>query len=273
MLFWLMGAVSFASPTLKANYQMVSISSGQFVMGSPPSEAGRFNDEQQRTVKLTKDYLIGKTEVTQQLWLSVFKESPSRYPECGAQCPVDSVTWCDAIVFSNELSRLEGFTPVYTIPAGFTVGLSERMCNDLSGQVGVNWRANGYRLPTEAEWEYAAKGNRSEWAYAGGTDPDVIGWHSFNSGNQSQRVCLKRSNGYGLCDMSGNVSEWVWDRYDALGQGMVINPRGSKVGTTRVIRGGSCRNEPRYLRISNRGGFYPGQRYDSLGFRLARNAF
>jgi len=260
--------LSYASP---AGYDMIAISPKSFQMGSPADQSGRFNDEQQHNVTLTKDYLIGKTEVTQGLWEEIMKDNPSSYPSCGSQCPVDNVTWCDAIAFANKLSEIEGLEPVYTVPAGFQAGLSDRQCNGVSVEVTVNWWATGYRLPTEAEWEFAARANMDELLYSGGNNVDTIGWHSFNSGRQSHRVCLKRSNGYGLCDMSGNVAEWVWDRYDRLSAQDAVNPKGPRVGTTRVVRGGSCRNEPRYLRVSHRGGFYPGQRYDSLGFRLARS--
>jgi len=263
--------LSYATPTAITGYELRLISAGDFQMGSAESEEGRFNDEDQHHVTLTNNYWIGRTEVTQGLWKEVMKENPSSYPACGSNCPVDNVTWCDAITFANKLSEIEGLDMAYTVPAGLKVGLSDRACNAVSMDISVNWRANGYRLPSEAEWEYAARGNQQALLYSGGDSADTIGWHSFNSGRQSHRVCQKRSNAFGLCDMSGNVSEWVWDRYDRLPAQAVVNPKGSRVGTTRVVRGGSCRNEPRYLRVSNRGGFYPGQRYDSLGFRLARS--
>jgi sulfatase modifying factor 1 len=184
----------------------------------------------------------------------VMGSNPSKFTACGADCPVEHVSWCDAVVFANKLSSLEGLTPAY---------------GNVSNCDAVTWNrsANGYRLPTEAEWEYAARaGTRTP--YAGG-ELDAVGWYAGNSGNTTHPVAQKLANAEGLYDMSGNVWEWTWDVYGAYG-GLVTDPTGASAGPGRVRRGGSWSDAPAKARAKFRGRLSPGNRLDSLGLRLAR---
>ena len=252
----------------KMGYAMVRIQPGTFTMGSPASEPDRSNDETVHQVTLTRAYLMGTTEVTQGLWTKVMGSNPSKFTACGADCPVEQVSWCDAVVFANKLSAAEGFTAAYTLPAGFSAGMDFDRCNAAASGVRMNRAANGYRLPTEAEWEFAARAGEQA-LYAGGNDLDAVGWYGGNSGSMTHPVGRKRANAWGLQDMSGNVWEWTWDVYGDY-PGAVTDPLGVASGPNRVNRGGSWLFTADDARAAYRYGSYPGRRYDLLGLRLSR---
>lgn len=173
--------------------------------------------------------------------------------------PVVCVSWYDAVEYCNWLSRSEGLTPCYS-------GSGENTVCDFA--------SNGYRLPTEAEWEYATRGgNRSRgYDYAGGNSIGDVGWYSDNSGGLTHSVGQKMPNELGLYDMSGNVFEWCWDWYDVYSPSPEIDPRGPSNGCCRVRRGGSWLSFADRLRHADRGYPIPSLRNPDLGFRPVRTA-
>ena len=183
--------------------------------------------------------LIGATEVTQELWETVMGTNPSSF--VGAQRPVEGVSWDDAVAFCNGLSDLEGLNRAYHFDGT---------------EVAWDRVADGYRLPTEEEWEHAARAEKNH-KYSGSNNIGKVGWHSGNSGGMTHPVAEKHPNAWGLYDMSGNVWEWVWDLHESE-------------EPFRGIRGGSWELEPRFALFADRAGAAPGNRASSLGFRLAR---
>jgi uncharacterized repeat protein (TIGR02543 family) len=246
---------------------MVRIPAGTFTMGSPESEPGRSNTagrETQHTVTLTKDFYMGKYEVTQAQYEAVTGSKPSSYttavpPETStANRPVENVSWYDAVEFCNKLSEKEGLTPVYTITDAMVI---------------PNWGANGYRLPTEAQWEYACRAGTATAYNTGDTISDDTGWYTSNSEGRTHSVGEKPANAYGLYDMHGNVWEWCWDWYGTYESGAQTDPTGpnnSNAGYYRVQRGGSCSSSGQSLRSASRDYNSPDYRTYTLGFRVVR---
>ena len=225
-------------------------------MGSPASEVDRGSDEQQHRVQLTKGFCVMETEVTQGMWESLGMKNRSKFKKCGSSCPVEMVSWLDAVKYANAVSEREGLTAVYQVQ-GDSV-------SEVSG-------ASGYRLLTEAEWEAAARG-REGFVYAGSDDLSAVGWTAANSGKKTHPVKGLSPNGYGLYDMSGNVWEWTWDWYaESYGGGVQTDPHGPVSGSFRVMRGGSWDLTPAYARVANRIWNNPFRR-SNFGFRLARTA-
>ena len=232
----------------------VYVEGGTFQMGST---AGDSDEEPVHQVTVSTFYM-SRYEVTQKEWREVMGSSPSRFS--GDNLPVEQVSWYDAVEYCNVLSVQKGLTPVYTI-------------NGTS--VTANWSANGYRLPTEAEWEYAARGGNASngYLYAGSDNADEVAWYRDNSGDATHPVGGKAPNELGLYDMSGNVWEWCWDWKGSYSSGNQSDPRGPASGSVRVNRGGSWYNSARNLRSANRYGYSPGDSNYSLGFRLVRREF
>ena len=214
---------------------LVRIPAGRFRMGSTSAEA--LNRERPvRKVRISQGFYMGKYEVTQGQWEAVMGSAPSYFKECGLDCPVEGVSWDDVQEFMRRLNALEGEAT--------------------------------YRLPTEAEWEYAARAGTAGDRYAGNSDP--IAWYEENSGDRTHPVGQKAPNAFGLHDMLGNVWEWVQDWYGDYPGGAVTDPRGPGSGSFRVLRGGSWSSVARSCRASDRYYNSPGTRYDNLGFRLLR---
>ena len=212
--------------------EMVLVPAGKFMMGSPASEKGQRKDETQHEVTLTKPFYISKYEVTQEQWESVMGKNPSE--EKGKKLPVTNVSWNDCQEFIKKLNAS-------------TKG--------------------GYRLPTEAEWEYACRAGTST-AYSFG---DSLTKSDANiDGFGSKAVGSYKANAFGLYDTHGNVDEWCEDWHDDYPAGAVIDPKGPGTGTYRVLRGGSFDLGVSVARSSVRVGSTPTNRGSYLGFRLAR---
>ena len=202
-------------------------------------------------------FYIGKYQVTQKEWQDVMGNNPSHFK--GDNRPVEQVSWYDAVEFCNKLSEKEGLTAAYILSGA---------------NLTCNWSANGYRLPTEAEWEYAARGgNKSRnYMYSGSNKARDVAWYGFFIGRQTHDVGTKSPNELGIYDMSGNVWEWCWDWYAGsyYKSSPSSNPKGPSSGSYRVLRGGSWSNGDGSCRVDNRDYNSPGNCYSDLGFRLVR---
>jgi formylglycine-generating enzyme required for sulfatase activity len=230
----------------------ILVEGGTFTMGSPLSEADREDDETPHQVTVTSFYM-GKYEVTQKEWVEVMGSNPSYFK--GDDLPVEQVDWYEAVEYCNKRSIKEGLTPAYTVSGT---------------DVTWNGEASGCRLPTEAEWEYAARGGSGAAYQIYSNDADSVGWYSGNSGGKTHQIGTKQPNGLGIYDMSGNVWEWCWDWYDDYPTAPQTDPLGAVTGDDRVIRGGGWDFNVQCLAL--RGNNYPSGRYSFLGFRLVRPA-
>ncbi|MBI5005879.1 MAG: SUMF1/EgtB/PvdO family nonheme iron enzyme [Nitrosomonadales bacterium] len=217
--------------------EMVELPAGSFDMGSTKGKA----DEQPVHRVTVKSFAIGKTEVTQAQWQAVMGSNPSNFTGCGDTCPVEQVSWDDAQAYIKKLNAKTG---------------------------------KQYRLPTEAEWEYACRAG-TEFEYCGSDTVDSVSWNDINSGsfffNTPHPVATKQANAFGLYDMSGNVWEWVEDTYHPSYEGAPADGSARTDGSMRVLRGGSWGYEPKFGRASARIRFSTSFRYYSHGFRLARS--
>ena len=240
---------------VKPFVEMVFVQGDTFQMGDTWDDGE--SDEKPVHKVTVNSFYIGKYEVTQAQYQEIMGNNPSDFR--GDNLPVEQVRWYDAVSFCNRLSKREGLEPCYTI-------------NDTD--VTCDFTKNGYRLPTEAEWEYAARGgNQSQgYKYSGSNNPDAVAWYYDNSENQTHDVGSKQPNELGIYDMSGNVWEWCWDWYalDYYENSPYDNPKGPNIGLPRVRRGGCWANIARHVRMANRSYVIPSSSSNYLGFRLLR---
>ena len=221
---------------------------GSFVMGSPEGETGRRPDEAQHKVKISRAFWLKKTEVTQGEWLATMGKNPAYFKSCGESCPVEQVTWFDAVAYCNTLSRSEGLEECYV------------------GEKFTGLDCSGYRLPTEAEWEYAARAGAAEARHGPLGD---VAWFSENSARSTKRVSTMLPNRWGLSDMLGNVWEWTQD-WKGEYREPAVDPVGPAEGESRIVRGGSWSHDSSQLRFATRHSYAPGTLIIILGFRPAR---
>ncbi len=235
---------------------MTRITHGAVVIGSDPGESGRRDDESVWAVGISRDYQISVTEVTQAQYLAVMDHNPSRNK--GPDYPVESVTWFDALRFCNALSIRQGIRPAYEITKE-------------GDSIEVSWLPNsgGYRLPTEAEWETAARAGRKTPFTVGGRLTQ--GHANFDNPSGIKTVRYYEPNAAGLYDVEGNVREWCWDGYGEYGTEPVTDPAGHPSSSRRVVRGGSFRTKMEGCRLAGRDSEEAGKRSDDIGFRVVRN--
>ena len=213
--------------------KLAYIPSGIFQMGSSSRESF-YGFETIHTVRLSREFYMGRTEVTQAQWVAVMGSNPSYFKNCD-NCPVEQVSWEDVKDFIRKL----------------------------------NAKGEGvYRLPTEAEWEYAARAGTTG-DYAGNVD--AMAWYSSNSGDKTHEVGTKEPNGWGLYDMHGNVWESVQDWLGGYASGSVSDPGGAASGSLRMYRGGSWNNQAGHVRSAYRNADAPSVRSETRGFRVVRN--
>lgn len=260
---------------MQMSENFVLIKGGTFEMGSPEAEAWRSNDETQHTVTVS-DFYMSKYELTQKEYEDITGNNPSNFS--GENLPVENISWLDAVAYCNARSEKEGLTPVYTI----------------DGQ-NVSWdkSADGYRLPTEAEWEYACRAGTTTPFYmeSSPSDKDAnyyghypyeIEDNYFSQGNLEVKPGEYREttvsvdsfseNSYGLYNMHGNVSEWVWDYYGAYSADSQTDPTGPETGTLRVYRGGGWNDFAKNMRSAYRATLEQNKGSFNIGIRLVRNA-
>jgi sulfatase modifying factor 1 len=244
----------FATKTFKVknvSFDMICCPKGVFTMGADDQI-----DNPKRTEQIEHPFLLGETEVTQELYQAVMGCNPSEFKKNGSKKPVENVNWYEAIMFCNKLSEMLGKRPYYGISNVNTIQNKKKQID--SANIQSNPNTDGFRLPTEKEWEYAAKaGTNNEYAGCDNeTDLDKYGWYMVNSSQSTHPVKTLLPNDWGFYDMSGNVWEWCWDKYDKNSAG-------------RVYRGGSWSVNTSVLPPAFRNGDSPGRRTANVGFRIS----
>ncbi|MBM74245.1 MAG: hypothetical protein CMK59_02490 [Proteobacteria bacterium] len=236
------------------------------------------------TVAISKSFCMAEQEISQGLYQQIMQKNPSRHK--GNRHPVENITWYEALAFANAWSLYEGLTPCYA--------LGESQQDEKSRNVSEIAQCTGFRLPTEAEWEWTARNGRGgkvlkepfdaeRWeylanelkqdqrAYAGGIDLERHVWHKNNSDGHHHPVRSKKSDSWGFFDMGGNVAEWVWDSFKEYPSTFQIDPKPSDIPHIRVSRGGGWSDSANMMRVAVRSGDGPEWSFDWVGFRLVKN--
>jgi formylglycine-generating enzyme required for sulfatase activity len=274
--------VTTATTSTQSNISdnMVRINGGTFQMGSPRSETGRDTDERQHQVTVSSFYM-GKYEVTQKEYQEIMGTNPSIFK--GDNLPVERVSWYDALVFCNKLSMKKGLSPTYSINGSIDPsvwGIVRASGDARWDAVVIVAGSNGYRLPTEAQWEYACRaGTTTPFNTGNNITTNEANYNGNNpykknaKGAYRERTTIVGSfapNAWGLYDMHGNVWEWCWDWDGTYASGAQTNPQGASTGSNRIIRGGSWGSSAQVLRSAFRNAPYPSARDNQVGFRLVR---
>ena len=246
-------ALPEASANLNKNrpLNMISVPGDTINLGRI-GEGGDTDEYPQLRLKVPY-FLMSSTEITQAEWNMVYSSNPSQVK--GANLPMHNITFYEAVEWCNEKSLLDGFRPCYDF------------WND---ELTCDFNADGYRLPTEAEWEYAAAGKNGSFIYSGSNLADEAGWHSGNSGGEPKHVARKAANGFQAYDMSGNVAEWVWNWYAPYSYNITSVFEGPQLGTDKVLRGGSWFESASQMRVTNRSYAKPFSKFSYVGFRVVR---
>ncbi len=249
-------AIEMVSSETFSFFTMIYCPTGRFMKGG-----SKYNDNPYMQETIEKPFLLGEAEITQELYEKVMKDNPSEFKH--PQNPVENVSWYDAILFCNKLSELQGLECCYDLTAISTID-KDRVDQKriMSAKVTCDFNKNGYRLPLEKEWEYAAKaGTQNQWAGTNkGKELGEYAWFWDNSRGSTHPIKTKKPNPWGFYDMSGNVKDWCWNLYSPRAQDLY------------AVRGGSWKDDlSTYLKVAYRDFNSPDYRCNYLGFRVARS--